>query len=60
VETYPAAALAAWHIDCRWYKDRRDPIKAAGVRRQIVAEMLSIGSTFERLIRRDTDLRQVT
>lgn len=39
VETYPAAALAAWRIECQGYKDRRDPIKAAGVRRQIVAEL---------------------
>jgi hypothetical protein len=41
VETYPAAALAAWRIECRGYKDRRDPIKAAGVRRRIVAELES-------------------
>lgn len=39
VETYPAAALASWSIECRGYKDRRDPVAASVVRRRIVAEL---------------------
>ena len=39
VETYPAAALASWRIECRGYKDRSDPIAASVVRRRIVAEL---------------------
>ena len=29
VETYPAAALAAWRIECLGYKDRGDPTAAS-------------------------------
>jgi predicted nuclease with RNAse H fold len=39
VETYPAAALAAWRIECRGYKDRSDPTAARVVRRRIVAAL---------------------
>ena len=36
VETYPAAAFAAWQIECRRYKDRLRPADASRVREQIV------------------------
>jgi predicted nuclease with RNAse H fold len=39
VETYPAAALAAWSIECHGYKDRRDRAAATAVRLRIVAEL---------------------
>jgi predicted nuclease with RNAse H fold len=39
VETYPAAALASWRIECLGYKDRRDPTAASVMRRRIVAEL---------------------
>ena len=39
VETYPAAALAAWRIDCIGYKNRRDEASARGVRVHVVAEL---------------------
>jgi predicted nuclease with RNAse H fold len=39
VETYPAAALASWRIECVGYKDRRDPTAASVVRRRIVANL---------------------
>ena len=41
VETYPAAALASWGIECRGYKDRGDPAAATVVRRHIVAKLES-------------------
>lgn len=39
VETYPAAALAAWGIECHGYKDRRDRTAAIVVRQRIVTEL---------------------
>ena len=39
VENYPAAALAAWRIECRGYKDRSDPTAARVVRRRVVGEL---------------------
>ena len=38
-ETYPAAAFAAWRIECRGYKARNRPDEARAVRRSIVAEL---------------------
>jgi predicted nuclease with RNAse H fold len=38
VETYPAAALAAWRIDYTGYKNRRDEASARSVRTQVVSE----------------------
>jgi predicted nuclease with RNAse H fold len=39
VETYPAAALAAWRIDCTGYKNRRDEASARAVRVHVMAEL---------------------
>ena len=39
VETYPAAALAAWGIECHGYKDRRDRTAATVVRHRVVTEL---------------------
>lgn len=36
VETYPAGALAAWQIDARGYKDKRNPTDAIGVRNRVI------------------------
>jgi Protein of unknown function (DUF429) len=46
VETYPAAALAAWRIDCTGYKNRRDEAAARGVRVHIVSELDSALSSW--------------
>lgn len=39
VETYPAAALLAWGIDCRGYKGRPKGVDPAKVRTGVVAEI---------------------
>ena len=39
VETYPAAALAAWRIDCTDYKNRSDLRLAAAVRKRMVTDL---------------------
>src|SRR5829696_7269815 len=39
VEAYPAAALAAWGIECHGYKDRQDQTAATVVRQRIVTEL---------------------
>ncbi len=36
VETYPAAALHAWAVECRRYKSRRHPAEAQAVRHRMV------------------------
>jgi hypothetical protein len=37
VETYPAAALRAWHVESKGYKNRRDKDEAQRVRGKVVA-----------------------
>lgn len=39
VETYPAAAFAAWGITIKDYKNRREPLIAADVRRGVIREI---------------------
>jgi predicted nuclease with RNAse H fold len=39
VETYPAAALAAWRVDCVEYKNRGDLGLATAVRHRLVADL---------------------
>ena len=38
-ETYPAAALAAWSIECRGYKARNRPVEARAVRGDIIGQL---------------------
>lgn len=60
VETYPAAAFAAWGIECRHYKRRDDPSAASLARAAIVDAMgsaldrwLDLGPVRERCVASD-------
>ncbi|MGQ0615395.1 MAG: DUF429 domain-containing protein [Acidimicrobiia bacterium] len=60
VETYPAAAFAAWGIECRHYKQRDDPGAASRARAAIVEAMaaalgrwLDLGPVRERCLASD-------
>ena len=60
VETYPAAALTAWHVAYAGYKDRRDLAAARTVRGQIIRDVgaavsawLDLAGVHERCVESD-------